>query len=647
MIRSKIVHIAGMLLLAFLISNGIVAQDTSEIVTIRGGKSSVAVGEQVRYSAHKLNGAPYAAGLAVWRSLNEDIAAIDQDGNVRGLKPGFATIMASVGKSTSTMNLAVVASADPVAPSLVPAQPPVVQVLVIEGKRILGVEEQALLSATVNGNPAGSTSWISADPAVVSVDASGTARGLKPGKAVILASAGELSDFVTIEVISRQAQTGSTMTPPEASMSKPPSPLMPDPLTPNSPKPRPETASIADQPRPEQQTLLRWPPIETVTLPSPAATRRLPEEFVREITGNEQANKQQNQEQRMQALQALLGVLGSTAQQRGGIQSFSGALPAQAQSSQNPGVNAYTNMFNYFLNQQRSANQIPGTSNPQGIQTGQIAQQLTGLMSMYQNLQNNAANRTSQGVQSQGMQGQANPVAQQLMSLLGNYQKGVQNQLNQTVPQAVPGQDQSAQFLQAFLSLMNNIQKFPNSPGQTQAPIQQQNYQNSQIPSPQPSPQQPFNSAAPNTPYVPQPTSPSNPTTTPGVQPSTPSAEQIANLLGSLAVSLPPPKNLVSARTAYVSYQENYDRVISDFPKKLREWGRWTIVDTPDQADILLHVSQGRLNMFSNEIVVQVYDRAQRNIATISCERRISGTGGVLVNRLKKEIEKQENSKNR
>jgi hypothetical protein len=49
------------------------------------------------------------------------------------------------------------------------------------------------------------------------------------------------------------------------------------------------------------------------------------------------------------------------------------------------------------------------------------------------------------------------------------------------------------------------------------------------------------------------------------------------------------------------------------------------------------------LNAFSNEIVVQVYDRSQRNIATISCERRLSGTGGVLVNRIKKEIAKQEN----
>ena len=195
---------------------------------------------------------------------------------------------------------------------------------------------------------------------------------------------------------------------------------------------------------------------------------------------------------------------------------------------------------------------------------------------------------------------------------------------------------------------MNNLQQVQNKTDQGQTAFQQ-NYP--QAPAQQFSPQQPppMNSL-PNAPGLPQasgtpPAPSSDRAAAPAIQPSAQNAEQIANLLGSLAASMPAPRNLVDAKTAYLTYQPNYDRVISDFPKKLREWGRWTIVDSPEQADILLHLSQGRLNMFSNEIVVQVYDRAQRNIATVSCERRISGTGSVLVNRLKKEIEKQANSK--
>jgi len=621
MTRSKIWCKAGMLLLAVLIPMAIRAQDTSEIVVIRGEKKSVEPGEQVQFSAQKLDGAVYAPGLAFWRSLNEDILAIDQNGKVKGLKPGSATIMATVGKSTSTLDLTVVAAAVPAVTSPSPAQPSVVQGLVIQGKRTLAIEEQASLSATVNGSPAANVSWLSADPTVVTVDASGKAKGLKTGEAIIIASAGEHSDFITIEVTGQQAQAAAVPATNLFDASDPESPSTPTPAPIAAARPAvtPEVAPAATPRAPEQKPVLQWPPMESAVQPTPARTNPA-DEVMRTITPDEQVNQpQRQQEQRMQALQALLGVLGSAAQQKGGSQPSQMNLPNQAQQSQNPGVNTYANMFNYFLSQQRGGTQQQETPNLQGNQTGQIGQQLTSLLGMYQNLQNNTAGRASPAAPGQPMPNQTNQVAQQLMSLLGNYQGTQQNPTGQSAQRAAPGQEQNAQFLQAFLSLMSNIQQVQDtSRNQTQPGFQQPNYIN-----PPPPPQQGGQQQL--------------------AQSSLPNSEQIASLLGVLAASMPAPKSLVNARTAYISYQQNYERVISDFPKKLREWGRWTIVDNPDQADILLHLSQGRLNAFSNEIVVQVYDRAQQNIASVSCERRLSGTGGVLVNRLKKEIEKQEN----
>jgi hypothetical protein len=624
---------------------GIQAQDTSEIVVIRGGKTSVAVGEQVQFFAQRLGGAAYAPGLAVWRSLNEEVLAVDQNGNGKGLKPGSATIMATVGRSTSTLDLTVVATTSSVVTSQLPAQPSIVQGLAIQGNRTLAIEGQASLSATINGSPAANVSWLSADPTTVAVDASGKAKGLKPGKAIIIASVGELSDFVAIEVTGQQMQASAfsvgnpmdvSIPEPTSTPALPPASISPLAIT-------PESTPAATLPLPEQRPVLQWPPIESLTQPVPMQTRA-PDEALRSVTPNEQTNKQYGQEQNMQALQALLNVLGTAAQQTQGGQPISAGLPNQPPQSQNPGVNSYMNMFNYFLNPQKGGNQPQGIPNIQGSNTGQITQQLTGLLGMFKNLKNNSSSQKPQAVQGLAMPNQTNQtnqVAQQLMSLLGNYSNAQQNPAGQASWQAAPGQAQSAQFLQTFMSLMNNIQQTQNnSSNQAQTGFQQPNYPNPQASFPPGGQPQPVQSPIPNTPYAPQQNTMQQPM--PSDRTAAPS-DQVATLLSALAASMPVPKNLVNAKTVYISYQQNYDRVISDFPKKLREWGRWTIVNSPDQADILLYLSQGRLSVFSNEIVVQVYDRSQQNIATVSCERRLSGTGGVLVNRLKKEIAKQEN----
>lgn len=643
MSRSQIWRRAAIFLLTVLIPAGIRAQDMSEVVVIRGGKMSVAVGEQVQFSAQKLGGVAYAPGLAAWRSLNEDVFAIDQNGSGKGLKPGSATIMATVGRSTSTLDLTVVAATS----SVVTSQPSIVQGLAIQGKRTLAIEEQTSLSATINGSPAANVSWLSADPATVAVDASGKAKGLRPGKAIIIASAGELSDFVAIDVTGQQMQAAAvpSRNPMDASvpdfLSTPA--LAPAAISPPAITPDPTPA--ATLPPPDQKPVLQWPPIEFLTQPAPAsAPTRAPDEALRSAMPNEQTNKQLSQEQKMQALQALLNVLGSAAQQPQGGQPFSAGLQNQPQQSQNPGVNSYMNMFNYFLNQPKGGNQPQGIPNMQGSNTGQITQQLTGLLGMFKSLKNNSASQKPQAVQGLAMPNQTNQtnqVAQQLMSLLGNYSNAQPNSAGQASWQAAPGQAQNAQFLQTFMSLMNNIQQTQNnSPNQSQPGVQQLSYINSQTPLQQGGQQQPVPSSIPSVPYVAQQNTMQQ--TMPSDRNAMPNSDQIATLLSALAASIPTPKNLVNARTVFVSYQQNYDRVISDFPKKLREWGRWTIVNSPDQADILLYLSQGRLSVFSNEIVVQVYDSSQRNIATVSCERRISGTGGVLVNRLKKELEKQE-----
>lgn len=111
--------------------------------------------------------------------------------------------------------------------------------------------------------------------------------------------------------------------------------------------------------------------------------------------------------------------------------------------------------------------------------------------------------------------------------------------------------------------------------------------------------------------------------------------------------------------------------VFEHLADKLQKWGRWEVVPRPEQADLLLVFAEsdtylGSMNTasvtssgtYSSGVGTSVpllsmprfliaVDRASgRHLIAVSCERRGSAayTAGVLVNRLRKQIEKHQKS---
>jgi len=109
--------------------------------------------------------------------------------------------------------------------------------------------------------------------------------------------------------------------------------------------------------------------------------------------------------------------------------------------------------------------------------------------------------------------------------------------------------------------------------------------------------------------------------------------------------------------------------VFNHLADRLQKWGRWTIVTRPEQADLLLVFAENdaylgsvstasvtasatyatgvgtSVPLLSMPRILAAVDRASgRQLMAVSCERRGSAsyTAGVLVNRLRKQVEKAE-----
>jgi hypothetical protein len=135
-----------------------------------------------------------------------------------------------------------------------------------------------------------------------------------------------------------------------------------------------------------------------------------------------------------------------------------------------------------------------------------------------------------------------------------------------------------------------------------------------------------------------------------------------------------PPSGLDDIRQAKFVYLVNkatdFD-VFDHLPEKLKEWGRWTIVTRPEDADLLLVFAENQIYvgslttasvsssgtqasgmgtsapLLSQPRFLVAVDRASgRQLLAVRCERReISGSGrtaGVLVNRMRKQVERGE-----
>ena len=123
-----------------------------------------------------------------WKSSNPNIASVDANGNIKALKAGTATItvMTKDGGYTAKVAVTVTEANTP----LEPTTPTVVNVTGVSlNKTTLSLTEGESSKLTATVNPSNATNknvtWQSSAPNIVSVDANGNIKALKPGNATI------------------------------------------------------------------------------------------------------------------------------------------------------------------------------------------------------------------------------------------------------------------------------------------------------------------------------------------------------------------------------------------------------------------------------------------------------------------------------
>lgn len=167
-------------------------------VEVTPASGSVAVGGALDLNATARDAAGNVlTGRALgWRSANADVATVDGQGRVVGVKPGTATIIATVEGKTGTAQVTVLA----------PPPVPVASVAVQPGSATLvslGATRQfTAVARDANGNVlAGAPiSWTSSNPGVAQVNSGGLATAVANGTATITARSGDASGTATLTV---------------------------------------------------------------------------------------------------------------------------------------------------------------------------------------------------------------------------------------------------------------------------------------------------------------------------------------------------------------------------------------------------------------------------------------------------------------
>ncbi len=95
--------------------------------------------------------------------------------------------------------------------------------------------------------------------------------------------------------------------------------------------------------------------------------------------------------------------------------------------------------------------------------------------------------------------------------------------------------------------------------------------------------------------------------------------------------------NIRNAKTVYLVNQSTDFVVFDHLPEKVKQWGRWTIVEHPEDADLLLVFSA----TFDERSLIAVDRVSQRQLKGVNCDRRMPAqTVRILVDRMRKQIEK-------
>jgi len=163
-------------------------------VAVTPGSLNLVVGQNGALTATALSasGTPITGKTATWSSSAPVVATVSNEGLVTAVTPGSGTITATIDGKTGSANVTVV--------------PPAVATVTVSPATLnLDVGASATLTATVRDAsgapiPGKSVSWLSSNPAVVTVNPAGTVTALAEGTTQITASVDGVSGSATITV---------------------------------------------------------------------------------------------------------------------------------------------------------------------------------------------------------------------------------------------------------------------------------------------------------------------------------------------------------------------------------------------------------------------------------------------------------------
>jgi len=163
-------------------------------VTVSPGSSTIMVGQAQQYSATLWNAnGKTVPGRAIawleWRSTHPDVATVDADGLVKGLRAGTATIRATSGGLSG--NAKIIIAPLPIASLAIKARAP----SVLE-RHTLKLSAMAY-DSTGRELTGRAFSWKALDAKVATVDDTGLVTAVAPGRARIAANSGGKSSLAT------------------------------------------------------------------------------------------------------------------------------------------------------------------------------------------------------------------------------------------------------------------------------------------------------------------------------------------------------------------------------------------------------------------------------------------------------------------
>ncbi|MCH5221833.1 MAG: Ig-like domain-containing protein [Muribaculaceae bacterium] len=129
-----------------------------------------------------------------WSTQNEQVATVDNNGNITGVGAGTTTITAKCGEATASCEVTV-------------EEPEEDEIIINYAEISLKATQTMQLEATVTGNATDKTiAWSSSDATIASVDAKGLVTAIAVGEATITASCGDLTATCKVTVEATPAE---------------------------------------------------------------------------------------------------------------------------------------------------------------------------------------------------------------------------------------------------------------------------------------------------------------------------------------------------------------------------------------------------------------------------------------------------------